>query len=184
MNEEQISNIIRQLLSEFGEDLTREGLKKTPDRVARAYSEILGGYRRSLKDEITVFENTHHYDDLIYSGKIRFFSTCEHHLLPFYGTAHVAYVPNEHIIGLSKLARAVDIFSRRLQDQERITVQVADELDKLLQPKGVAVLLEAQHFCNVARGVKQFDSNMKTMIFKGVMKENQSFCDRFIQMTH
>lgn len=182
MDEAIISNIISQLLSALGEDIHREGLKKTPARVAKAYNEILGGYSRSLKDEITVFQNEHHYDDIVYSGKIRFFSTCEHHLLPFYGIAHIAYVPDSHIIGLSKLSRAVDIFSRRLQDQERITMQIANELDNLLHPKGVAVLLEAQHFCNMARGVKQFESNMKTMTFKGAFKDDQTLRDRFIQM--
>lgn len=183
MDEVKINDAIRQLLSAFGEDLEREGIVHTPSRVARAYSEILCGYSRSLKDEITVFKNTHQYDDFVYSGNIHFFSTCEHHLLPFSGVAHVAYMPDSHIIGLSKLARAVDIFSRRLQDQERITMQVANELDDLLHPKGVAVLLEAQHFCNMARGVKQFDSNMKTMTFKGAFKDDQTLRDRFIQMT-
>lgn len=183
MDKKKISDAIRQLLRAVGEDLECEGLKDTPSRVARAYTEILGGYSRSLKNEITVFENTHGYDDIIYSGNIQFFSTCEHHLLPFYGAAHVAYVPGSKIIGLSKLARAVDIFSRRLQDQERITMQVADELDNLLRPKGVAVFLEGQHFCNMARGVKQCDSNMKTMTFRGVFKDDQTLRDRFMQMT-
>lgn len=180
MDDDRLSEIVKQLLTEFGDDVNREGLKDTPMRVAKAYSETLGGYNRSLKEEITVFKNTHNYDDIVYSGKIHFFSTCEHHLLPFYGIAHIAYIPDESIIGLSKLARAVDIFSRRLQDQERITMQVAGELDELLRPKGLAVMLEGQHLCNMARGVKQFESNMTTMTFKGAFKDSQALCDRFI----
>lgn len=182
MNDGRLAEIVRQLLTEFGDDVDREGLKDTPTRVAKAYAEILSGYDRSLKEEMTVFKNTHHYDDIVYSGSIHFFSICEHHLLPFYGVAHVAYIPDKQLIGLSKLARTVDIFSRRLQDQERITMQVAGELDDLLHPKGVAVMLKGQHLCNMARGVKQFDSNMTTMTFKGVFKDNQAFCDRFIAM--
>lgn len=100
---------------------------------------------------MTVFENENGYDDIIYSGKISFFSTCEHHLLPFFGTAHIGYIPDKKIIGLSKLARAVDIFSRRLQNQENITTQIANEIYELVNPLGIAVLLEGQHFCNMAR---------------------------------
>jgi GTP cyclohydrolase I len=182
-DQKHINELIGELLRALGEDPKREGLKKTPERVTRAYAEVLNGYDRSLKDEITVFKNTHNYDDIVYSGKIRFFSTCEHHLQPFFGTAHVAYIPNKFIVGLSKLSRAVDIFARRLQDQERITMQVANELETLLKPKGVAVMLEGQHLCNMSRGVHQFDSDMKTMAFTGIFKKDQVLCERFLGLT-
>jgi GTP cyclohydrolase I len=184
MNLDAIMSVITALLIEFKEDITREWLKDTPKRVAKAYTRILWGYWRSLKNEITVFENSHGYEDIIYSWKISFFSTCEHHLLPFFGTAHVWYVPNKKIIGLSKIARAIDIFSRRLQDQERITMQVANELFDLLEPLGVAVFLEGQHFCNMARWVEQVNSNMKTICFKWVFKNDKSLCDRFMSMVN
>ncbi len=183
MTQQNVEALVTKLLEEIGEDPNREGLIDTPKRFAKAYIKVLEGYKRSLKDEITVFENTENYDDIIYSGKITFFSTCEHHLLPFFGTAHIAYVPGKKIIGLSKMARAVDIFSRRLQDQERITMQVINSLDELLSPAGVAVFLDAQHFCNMARGVQQFNSNMKTMAFRGVFKENEELRNRFMELT-
>ncbi len=182
-NKEKIQNLIKALIEELGEDPTREGLRKTPERVAKSYEKLFGGYDRSLENELTVFKNNNKYDDIVYSGAINFFSTCEHHLLPFYGKAYVAYIPNEEIIGLSKLARAVDIFSRRMQDQERITVQVADEISRLVDTKGVAVMLEAQHFCNMARGVQQVESTMKTFAFRGCFKAEDGMKKRFIDMT-
>jgi GTP cyclohydrolase I len=181
MNQENIQQAIKQLLTELDSDIERDGLKKTPERVAKAYQEMLGGYNRSLAEEATFFENTEKYDDIIYSGGINFFSICEHHLLPFYGKAHIAYIPDKKIIGLSKLSRAVDIYARRLQDQERITMQVTNELDELLEAKGVAVVLEAKHFCNMARGVAQLDSFMKTSAFKGQFKD-ASIRDQFMSM--
>lgn len=182
INDDKLVKAVRELLISLGEDVEREGLRDTPKRVARAYAEILEGYSRSLKDEITVFQNTSGYDDIIYSGPIDFYSTCEHHLLPFFGKAHVAYIPDTKIIGLSKLSRAVDIFSRRLQDQERITMQVADELSSLLKPKGVAIILEAKHLCNSARGVKQTNATMTTAAFKGIFKDDPVLSDRFMSM--
>ncbi len=184
MNQKKIEDIIISLLTEIGEDTSREGLQKTPQRVARAYTKLFEGYNRSLKSELTVFKNTNGYDDIIYSGRINFSSVCEHHMLPFFGLAHIAYVPGDDIIGLSKMARAVDIFSRRLQDQERITVQIANELDLLLKPKGVAVMLEGQHLCNMARGVEQYNSNMKTLAFRGIFKQSQEFQNRFFHMVN
>lgn len=178
----RVESIVNSLLVEFNENIDREGLKDTPKRVAKAYSRILWWYWRSLKDEITVFTNVHKYDDIIFSWKINFFSTCEHHLLPFFWFAHIWYIPKDTIIWLSKIARAVDIFSRRLQDQERITVQVAQELFDLLDPLWVAVLLEGQHFCNMARWVEQVNSNMKTVCFLWEFKKNPELCNRFLQM--
>lgn len=183
LDSKHLTNAVKQLLAELGDDINREGLEKTPERAAKAYSEILNGYKRSLESEITVFKNTHNYDDVVYSGRINFFSICEHHLLPFYGTAHVAYIPDKTIIGLSKLSRAIDIYARRLQDQERITMQAANELEKLLSPKGIAVMLEGQHLCNMARGIKQFNSTMTTMTFKGEFKTDSSLRDRFLKIS-
>jgi GTP cyclohydrolase I len=182
VDEKKIEALVANLLVELGEDPEREGLLKTPQRVAKSYQKLFEGYSRSLEKEITTFENIYNYDELIYSGEIVFFSTCEHHLLPFFGTAHIAYIPNKKIIGLSKLARAVDIYSRRLQDQERITMQITAELDKLLEPKGVAVWLEARHFCNMSRGVQQDTSIMKTMAFRGVLKSDLSTRDHFMAL--
>jgi GTP cyclohydrolase I len=181
-SKDSIENLVKQLIITFGEDPERPGLLKTPERVAKSFEKMLEGYSRSLENEITTFENAYGYDDLVYSGKIDYFSVCEHHLLPFFGTAHIAYVPTGKIIGVSKLARAVDIFSRRLQEQERITVQVAAELEKLLQPKGVIVMLEGQHFCNTARGVEKVNSNMKTIVSKGCFKDDEKLYDRFFQL--
>lgn len=182
INQEKLEIVIKDLLSALNVDIQDEGVKGTPKRVAKAYEEILSGYGRELKDEMTVFNNKYMYDDIIYSGKINFFSTCEHHLLPFFGVAHIAYIPNDKLIGLSKLSRAVDIFSRRLSDQERITMQIVNEINNLLKPKGVAVMLEAQHFCNISRGVEKINSNMKTIAFKGTFKENDYLRESFMKM--
>jgi GTP cyclohydrolase I len=177
-----IEKLIKELILALGENPERPGLLKTPERVAKTYEKMLEGYSRSLEKEITTFDNSYKYDDLIYSGKIDYFSMCEHHMLPFYGMAHIAYVPSDKIIGLSKLARAVDIFSRRLQEQERLTVQVATELDRLLRPKGIIVLLEGRHFCNTARGVEKASSNMKTIISRGCFKDDEKLYNRFFQI--
>lgn len=177
-----LGSFVKELITQIGENPDREGLKETPNRVAKSYTKMLDGYSRSLKDEITTFGNSYDYDDLIYSGKIDFFSMCEHHLLPFFGIAHIAYVPKKRIIGLSKMARAVDIFSHRLQEQERLTVQIANELEGLLDTKGVIVMLDGRHFCNMARGVKKVNSNMKTVVARGCFKEDEKLYDRFFQL--
>lgn len=182
MDGQTIEEVTKKLIHAIGEDVEREGLRETPERVARMYTETLQGYSRNLEDEMTIFENTHDYSDIVFSGGITFYSLCEHHLVPFFGTAHVAYIPDKKIAGLSKLARAVDIYARRLQDQERITIQVANELIRLLEPKGVAVLLEGKHFCNMARGTKQESSNMKTMIFRGEFKDSEFYRNQFMSM--
>lgn len=171
INNSEVSTVVHELLKKLVDDHTREGLVETPERVAKSWSALLEGYHRSFKDEAKTFENTHGYSDIVLSGKINFTSVCEHHLLPFWGEAFVAYIPRDRIIGLSKLSRAVDIYSRRLQDQERITQQVANALEEYLEPKGVAVLLKAQHFCNIARGVEKPQSNMVTSVFTGELQE-------------
>ena len=183
MNEEQVKKAIQDLVRALKPGMTESYLADTPARVVKSYSKILEGYSRDLSEEMTVFPNEDNYQGIIYSGQIKFFSTCEHHLLPFYGTAHVAYVPNENIAGLSKLSRAVDIYARRLQQQERITTEVAQGLEDTLRPKGVAVMLEGVHLCNAARGVQQFTSNMKTIDFRGVFKDSSSLQAQFLEFT-
>jgi GTP cyclohydrolase I len=178
------TELIQKIIRDLGEDPSREGLLHTPERAVKAYQEVLSGYSRSLESELTVFDNVNNYDDIIYSGQIDFFSMCEHHLLPFFGVAHIAYVPNKKIIGLSKLGRAIDIFSRRLQDQERITTQTASELMRLLDAKGVIVMLEGRHLCNAARGVEKVNSNMKTVVSLGCFREEPIMYDRFFQLVN
>ena len=182
MNSQKIQNLTRELLIALGEDPDREGLKKTPERVAKSYSKLLEGYTRSFASEITVFENVYNYNNIISSGHIDFVSLCEHHLLPFAGYAHIGYIPNEKIIGLSKLSRVVDIYTKRLQDQERITIQVANEIMNILNPKGVVVLLTAKHLCNIARGVEKKDSNMTTIIYRGVFEDNVYLQQQFFDL--
>lgn len=181
-DKKDVEGLVRQLLQRLTADSERAGLVDTPRRVSESFNKMLSGYDRRLEDEITTFDNDYSYDDLIYSGKIDFFSLCEHHLLPFFGSAHIAYVPGEKIIGLSKLARAVDIYSYRLQEQERITMQIATELERLLKPKGVIVMLEGQHFCNMARGVEKVNSSMKTIHALGCFKADNKYYDRFFQL--
>lgn len=166
--------VVSELLRNLVDDYNREGLVETPARVAKSWEALLEGYTRDFEDEAKTFENTHGYSDMVLSGRINFTSVCEHHLLPFWGEAYVAYIPKDRIIGLSKLSRAVDIYSRRLQDQERITQQVTDALEKYLQPRGVAVLMKAQHFCNIARGVEKPQSNMVTSSFTGEFQDEKS----------
>ena len=178
----QIEEAVLQILSALGEDPRREGLLDTPKRVAKAYAEMLEGYTRDLQSEMTVFDNSSGYDDLVISAKIDFNSMCEHHMLPFWGQAVIGYIPDKTIIGLSKLSRAVDIYARRLQDQERLTVQIADSIMDALQPHGVAVMLEGQHMCNMIRGVEKKQSVMRTIIFRGVLKEDQAIQTRFLTL--
>lgn len=158
-----IKNIIRYI----GEDPEREGLLKTPDRVIRSWNELYSGYEKDPKDLLTTFM-ADGCDQIVLLKDIEFFSTCEHHLMPFFGTAHVAYIPDEKVIGISKLARLVDIYARRLQIQERIGEQVTNALMEFLQPKGAACILSATHLCMRARGVSKQHSTMVTSSMKGI----------------
>jgi GTP cyclohydrolase I len=163
---------IREILISVGEDPEREGLNRTPQRIARMYDEILAGYRTdpvALVNE-ALFDVT--YDEMVVVKDIEFFSMCEHHMLPFYGRAHVAYVPTKKVIGLSKIPRIVDMFARRLQVQERMTSQIADLLDEVLAPHGVAVVVEASHLCSMMRGIKKQHARMVTSAMLGCFKEN------------
>lgn len=175
--------IIRQLIESLGEDISREGLADTPKRVDKAYDDLFSGYGKKPEDMVTVFDDEN-YDEMIVVKNIEFYSTCEHHMLPFFGKAHVAYIPNGKILGLSKMPRLVEIFSRRLQNQERITTQVADALQEILNPKGVAVVLEAKHFCMMARGVEKQMSEVVTSALKGLFKKDASTRAEFLRLIH
>lgn len=173
--------LIAELLKTLPEDSEREGLKDTPRRSDEAWEALTSGYGKDPADLLTVFENEG-YDEMILVKDIELYSTCEHHLLPFFGHAHIAYIPKDKIIGLSKLPRLVEIFSRRLQNQERLTTQIADALKDLLDPKGIAVVVEAKHLCMMARGVQKQESSVTTSALKGLFKQNSSTRDEFLKL--
>lgn len=174
LDHEAIKNSIKNILDAIGEDSDRDGLLKTPDRVSRMYSELFGGYRidpvAMVNDAVFDVE----YDQMVIVRDIEFYSMCEHHMLPFIGRAHVAYVPDGKVIGLSKIPRVVEMFARRLQVQERMTSQVADFLNELLKPRGVAVVVEALHLCSMMRGVKKHDARMTTSAVHGYFRTNMA----------
>ncbi|MFH1012710.1 MAG: GTP cyclohydrolase I FolE, partial [Candidatus Peregrinibacteria bacterium] len=169
------------LLKEIGEDPTREGLHGTPERVAKSYGKLFGGYSEDPKKLIKVFNNEG-YDEMVIAKDIDFYSTCEHHLLPFTGKAYIGYIPNDKIIGLSKLPRMVEIFARRLQNQERLTKQIAETLSDLLKPKGVGVVLKAEHLCMKARGVEKQNAIITTSSFTGLFLKNTNTRAEFLQL--
>jgi len=169
-SDDDANDLIVRTLEMIGEDPNREGLKDTPRRVIKSYDHLYGGYKLNPADFMTVFNNEK-YDEIILLKDIEFFSTCEHHMLPFFGKAHIAYIPDKDIIGISKLARILEIFSRRLQVQERIGMQVIDSLNKYLAPKAAACILEAKHFCMVSRGVEKQNSMMITSALSGSFKD-------------
>lgn len=170
LDKERISQSAREILEAIGEDPDREGLLKTPDRVARAYEEIMAGYRIDPNQLINgaLFEVD--YDAMVIVNDIEFYSMCEHHMLPFFGHAHVAYIPNGKVIGLSKIPRIVEMFARRLQVQERMTQQIANFIQDAIMPQGVAVVLEAQHLCMMMRGVRKKEASMTTSAMLGVFR--------------
>ncbi len=176
---------VRGLLAGLGEDPEREGLLKTPERVAKALRFLTTGYGLTARDAIgdALFEAEAH-DNMVLVRDIEFYSLCEHHMLPFFGKAHVAYIPDGHIVGLSKLARVVDVFARRLQVQERLTDQVADALEEVLRPKGVGVVLEAAHFCMMMRGVEKQNSSTLTSSLRGVFRTDAATRDEFLRLAH
>jgi GTP cyclohydrolase I len=174
----------RQILIQIGEDPDREGLIKTPSRAAEAMRYLTQGYRQSVEEIVNdaIFTETH--DQMVIVRDIEFYSLCEHHILPFFGKAHVAYLPAGKIIGISKLARLVDIFARRLQVQERMTVQIAMALEEVLQPKGVGVVMEARHMCMMARGVEKQNSKVTTSEMRGIFREDRPTREEFLNLLH
>lgn len=178
---ETVKKIISELLKAVGEDPGREGLKNTPDRVARMYSELLGGYRDDPVKVINGALFDVQYDEMVIVRDIEFYSMCEHHMLPFIGRAHVAYIPNGKVLGLSKIPRIVDMYARRLQVQERMTRQIADFISDLLKPQGVAVVVEAMHLCAMMRGVKKHDARMTTSAMHGAFRANLATRQEFLE---
>ena len=176
--------MVRQLLTYIGEDPQREGLRETPIRFLKAWRNEWGaGYREQPEDVLKVFEDgAENVDEMVVVKDIEFYSHCEHHMAPFFGLAHIAYVPNGKIVGLSKLVRLTHVFSRRLQVQERITNQIADALEKHLKPVGVGVILEAKHFCMCSRGVRSTQSSTVTSAVRGAMKNDVSARSEFLRL--
>lgn len=175
-----VEEAVEAMLRAFGQDPDREGLRKTPKRVARMYCELLSGYRDD-PDKIVndaLFDIS--YDEMVIVRDIEFFSLCEHHLLPIMGRAHVAYIPNGKVLGLSKIPRIVDMYARRLQVQERMTRQVADFISNLLEPQGVAVVVEALHLCMTMRGIKKQDARMTTSAMHGSFRTNVATRQEFL----
>ena len=172
---------ITELIQAIGEDPEREGLRRTPERVARMYAELLSGYSADAEKFINgaIFHIS--YDEMVLVRDIEFYSLCEHHMLPFIGRAHVAYIPAGKVIGLSKIPRVVDMFARRLQVQERLTRQIADLLRDLLEPQGVAVVVEAMHMCSMMRGVKKHDARMTTSAMHGAFRANLATRQEFLE---
>ncbi|HEY7000412.1 MAG TPA: GTP cyclohydrolase I FolE [Candidatus Udaeobacter sp.] len=178
----KIAKAYRELLQGIGEDINREGLRRTPDRAARALEFLTQGYRQNLDEIINgaVFKSS--ASEIILVKDIELYSLCEHHLLPFIGRAHVAYLPSGKVIGLSKVARIVDVFARRLQIQENLTTQIAESLMHCLEPSGVAVVVEAKHLCMMMRGVEKQNSVMKTSCLLGAFKEDARTRSEFLSL--
>jgi GTP cyclohydrolase I len=181
----EAEDAVRTLLAWTGDDPDREGLRETPRRVTEAFEEYFAGYRMDPSEVLAkTFAEAGGYDDLVMLRDIRVFSHCEHHLAPFVGVAHVAYLPSGRILGLSKIARVVEIFAKRLQTQETLTAQIAGAIESALKPRGVAVLIEAEHQCMSMRGVRQHGVSTVTTRFSGVFDSDASYRDRFLQMVH
>lgn len=174
---------VKTLISYMGENAGREGLLDTPRRVVEAYDELFRGYGQSPEELLErTFGETAGYDDFVLVRDIGFNSHCEHHMMPFYGKAHIAYVPVDRVVGLSKLARLVDVFASRLQTQEHLTAQVATAIDKTLKPRGVAILIEAEHTCMSVRGVAKKGTSTVTTRFTGVFRDDPAAQTRFLSM--
>ena len=172
MENDPVAGLISALLKELGEDPGRDGLLKTPERVARAMRFFTEGYSRNPAEEINGALFDVEYDEMVLVREIDFYSLCEHHMVPFFGRVHVAYIPEKKVIGLSKIPRLVEIFARRLQVQERMTMQIAQTLSEILNPKGVAVVVEAKHLCMMLRGVQKQNSSAITSSLRGVFQSD------------
>jgi GTP cyclohydrolase I len=181
---EPFADLVRRILLAIGEDPAREGLMKTPERVEGSLRFLTQGYGQTVADAVgdAVFEETH--QSMIMVRDIELYSLCEHHLLPFFGRAHVAYVPNGKIMGLSKAARIVDLFAHRLQVQERMTDQIADAVMDVIQPHGVGVVIEAAHLCMMMRGVQKQNSRTVTSALRGIFRDDSKTRDEFLRLAH
>jgi len=182
MNSDSLVEHVRLILAELGEDARREGLVKTPERVARALRFLTKGYEEDPKSVINGALFTEDYSEMIVLKDLDFFSLCEHHILPFFGKAHVAYIPKQRIVGISKLARLVEVYARRLQVQERMTAQIANILMEELDPQGVGVVLQAEHLCMRMRGVEKQNSTVVTSAMLGVFRDHQKTREEFMTL--
>jgi GTP cyclohydrolase I len=181
-NNKKLEEAVKTILTLIGENPKREGLIRTPRRVAKAWEYLTSGYEQDIKKVLNSAVFKEKYDEMVIVKDIDFFSMCEHHLLPFYGKAHVAYIPNGKIIGLSKIPRLVEVFSRRLQVQERMTQQIADTLFKTLEPDGVAVVIEARHLCMMMRGVEKQNSVATTSAMLGSFRDDERTRNEFLKL--
>jgi len=177
-----IARLIEQLLKELGEDAYREGLERTPERVEKSLRFLTGGYRMKVEDVFNEALFVEDYDEMVVVKDIDYFSLCEHHLIPFFGRAHIAYMPRKKIVGLSKIPRLVEMFSRRLQVQERLTTQIANTLNDVLQPRGVAVVMEAIHLCMIMRGVEKQNSKAVTSAMLGAFRDRPETRAEFMEL--
>lgn len=179
----QAQEAVRTLIAWAGDNPDREGLIETPKRVVNSYRDFFSGYREDpIKILGKTFEEVEGYDDIVLIKNIRMESHCEHHMVPFIGTAHVAYIPNKKVVGISKIARLVDVFAKRLQTQETMTAQIANAINDVLKPKGVAVLIDAKHQCMTTRGIHKINSSTVTTTFAGEFKKNHQLEKRFLSM--
>ncbi len=181
VNKQKIEEAIKLLLEGIGEDVNREGLKETPNRIARMYEEIFSGMDEDAAVHLAKTFSVEN-SEMVIEKDIVFYSTCEHHLMPFYGKAHVAYIPNGRVVGLSKLARTVEVYAKRPQIQEQMTGQLADALMDNLAPQGVMIMIEAEHMCMTMRGIKKPGSKTLTLATRGVFKDNEALQNQFFQM--
>jgi GTP cyclohydrolase I len=180
---EEAEAAVRTLIRWAGDDPAREGLVETPKRVVKAYEELFAGYRMDASETLSkVFQEVEGYDDMVLVRDIPFHSHCEHHMVPFLGRAHIAYFPEGGVVGLSKLARVVDIFSRRLQTQETMTAEIVGAIDHALNPRGIAVMIEAEHMCMSMRGIQKIGASTTTSMFTGVFRDDPTEQVRFFTM--
>lgn len=181
MDKNKIKEGVKLILEGIGEDITREGLIETPDRIARMYEELAAGYSDDASKHL---EKRFHVDnnDIVMEKDIPFYSFCEHHMLPFYGTATIAYIPNGEVVGLSKIARTLEVYAKRFQLQERLTAQVADIFMKELKPHGVMILIEAEHMCMTMRGIKKPGTKTVTVVTRGIFDDNEKLQNSFYRM--
>ena len=182
LDKNKLEESVKDILNEIGEDPKREGLLKTPQRVAKAYEFLTSGYQKDISEVLNGAIFNEKYDEMVLVKNIDFYSLCEHHLLPFYGKIHIAYIPDGKIVGLSKIPRIVDVFARRLQVQERMTQQIADTLNEYLEPQGVAVVSEAFHMCMMMRGVQKQNSSATTSAVHGIFKEDARTRTEFLNL--
>ncbi|MCF6343808.1 MAG: GTP cyclohydrolase I FolE [Devosiaceae bacterium] len=184
-SEKQMQEAVKTLIAYAGDDPTREGVIDSPKRVAKAYSELFAGYEQDPKQILSkTFQDISDYNDIVLLRDIAFYSHCEHHLVPFFGKVHIAYLPNEGIVGLSKLARLVEIYARRLQTQENLTAQIIEALNTYLEPRGAAIMVEAEHMCMSMRGVRAPGATTLTQKFTGIFAEEKSERERFFALVN